>query len=96
MFQQFGNVATYCESFTTWEVDKLSFLVTSTRDCAFWDLFNLNVLDQDVAEPVQPPEGLTLANSDGGQGHTQVHAVNEITVAADGASADNLIDLPSL
>jgi hypothetical protein len=49
-----------------------------------------------VAEPVQPPEGLTLANSDGGQGHTQVHAVNEITVAADGASADNLIDLPSL
>lgn len=29
--------------------------------------FNLNILDEDVAEPVEPPESLTRGNSNGGE-----------------------------
>lgn len=47
---------------------------------------DLNVLHQDVAEPVQPPESGVVGNAHRGQGHTEVHTVNQITVTADGAS----------
>jgi hypothetical protein len=52
--------------------------------------FDLNVLHQDVAQPVQPPESGVVGNAHRGQGHTEVHAVNQITVTADGASAVSL------
>ena len=57
---------------------------------------DLNILHQNVTEPVQPAEGLVGTDGDSGQGHAEVHAVDEITVAADAASADNLTDFPSL
>lgn len=57
---------------------------------------DLNVLDKDVAQPVQPPESGVVGHGHGGQVHTQVHAVNQITVAADGASADYSANLLSL
>lgn len=47
--------------------------------------FDLNVLHEDVAQPVQPPESGVVGNAHRGQGHTEVHAVNQITVTADGA-----------
>lgn len=46
---------------------------------------DLNILHKNVAEPVQPTEALTSLNGDGGKSHTEVHAVNQITVTADGA-----------
>lgn len=58
--------------------------VTST-DVLLETLFDLNILHQNVAEPVQPPESGVVGNAHRGQVHTQVHAVNQITVTADGA-----------
>lgn len=97
MFQQFGNIATYL-TYIIREVD-VNFckqvLVTSTK-CAIRDLINLNILHQNVTEPVQPAECLVGTDGDGGESHTEVHTVDEVTVAADAAGADNLTDLPSL
>ena len=52
---------------------------------------NLNVLDEIVADPVEPAELGTRAVGGGAQGHAgqgglQVHAVDQVTVALDGAS----------
>lgn len=47
---------------------------------------DLNVLDQDVANPVQPTELLGRRHGDGGQPDTQVHLLDQVTVTADGAS----------
>lgn len=46
---------------------------------------NLNVLDQDVAQPVQPTEGLAGSDRHRGQLHAQVHAVDQVTVTGHGA-----------
>lgn len=48
--------------------------------------FNFNILDQDVAQPVQPAEALGSRDAHVGQLNAQVHAVDQITVAADGGS----------
>lgn len=48
--------------------------------------FDFNVLDQDVAQPVEPAEGLFCANGYLGQLHAQVYAVDQITVTGHGAS----------
>ncbi len=47
---------------------------------------NLNILHQNVTQPVQPAESLVGAHSHGGQGHAQVHAVDQITITRNGAS----------
>jgi hypothetical protein len=57
---------------------------------------DLNILHKNVTEPVEPPEGFGSGNSDGWQSHTEVHAVNKITVTADGASSVYLTNLLSL
>jgi hypothetical protein len=57
---------------------------------------NLHVLDQSVAEPVHPTEavglvgaGDSLLQANGVELYAEVHAVDQITIAGDGAS-----DLP--
>lgn len=57
---------------------------------------DLNILHQNVAEPVQPPESGVVGHAHRGQVHAEVHAVNQITVAADGASAVYSANLLSL
>jgi len=47
--------------------------------------FDLNVLHQDVTQPVQPTESSAGGHSHAGKSHTQVHAVNQITITRDGA-----------
>lgn len=59
-------------------------------------LFNLNILHQNVTEPVQPAECLVGTHGNGWESYAEVHAVDEVTVAANAAGADNLTDLPSL
>lgn len=46
---------------------------------------DLSILDQNVAEPVEPAEILVVISSDGGQLHAEVHAADQITVAGHGA-----------
>lgn len=46
---------------------------------------DFNVLDQDVANPVEPAESLASGDGNIGQLDAKVHAVDQITVAADGA-----------
>lgn len=46
---------------------------------------DLDALQQDVADPVEPAE-LTAGHGDGGQLHAQVHAVHQITIAGNGGS----------
>ena len=48
--------------------------------------FNLYCLDQDVAKPVKPTEGLSSANLDLGELHAEVHAMDEISVTGNSAS----------
>lgn len=48
--------------------------------------FQLDGLDQNVANPVQPAEGSTGVDGHIGELHAQVSAVDQITIAADGAS----------
>ena len=50
---------------------------------------DLDVLDQNVANPVQPPESLVVGNRDIRQLDTQVHTVDQITVT--GNSAGDLL-----
>jgi hypothetical protein len=57
---------------------------------------DLNILHENVTEPVEPPEGFGNADSDSWKSHTEVHAVNKITVTADGASSVFLTNLLSL
>jgi len=45
----------------------------------------LDALDHDVTEPVQPPEGGVAGNGHVGELHAEVRAVDEITVTGDGA-----------
>lgn len=47
--------------------------------------FQLDGLDQNVTNPVQPAEGSTGVDGHVGQLHAQVSAVDQITIAADGA-----------
>lgn len=49
-----------------------------------------------MTEPVQPAECLVGTHGDGWESHTEVHAVDEVTVAADAASAVCLANFPSL
>jgi hypothetical protein len=39
-----------------------------------------------VTQPVQPTETLVVSDGHAGHGHTQVHAVDQITITRDGAS----------
>lgn len=46
---------------------------------------HLDVLDQDVTEPVQPTETRGTRHGHCGKLRAEVHAVNQITIAGDGA-----------
>lgn len=48
--------------------------------------FEFHGLDQDVTNPVQPPEGVTASGGNVRELDAQVGAMNQITIAANGAS----------
>lgn len=64
----------------------VTLLITVVFVYALASNLNLNVLHQNVTQPVQPTETLVGAHSHGGQGHAQVHAVDQITITRNGAS----------
>lgn len=47
--------------------------------------FDLNILDENVTEPVEPPESLTRGNSYRWEFYAEVDAVDQITITRNGA-----------